>query len=65
MITTSGSDAISVTAGAAMPKLPVTANTKGRLRASKEQRRLILAKFAQSGMSACTAKKFSRDHIED
>ena len=35
-----------------MPKLPVTADTKGRLRASKEQRRVILAKFAQSGMSA-------------
>ena len=52
MITTSGSDAVSVTTGAAMPKLPVTADTKGRLRASKEQRRVILAKFAQSGMSA-------------
>ena len=35
-----------------MPKLPVTADTKGRLRASKEQRRVILAKFEQSGMSA-------------
>jgi transposase-like protein len=36
----------------AMPKLPVTADTKGRLRASKEQRRVILAEFEQSGMSA-------------
>jgi hypothetical protein len=35
-----------------MPKLPVTADTKGRLRASKEQRRVILAKFEQSRMSA-------------
>ena len=35
-----------------MPKLPVTADTTGRVRASKEQRRVILAKFAQSGMSA-------------
>ena len=35
-----------------MPKLPVTADTKGRVRASKEQRRVILAKFEQSGMSA-------------
>ena len=52
MITTSGSDAVSVTTGAAMPKLPVTADTKGRLRASKEQRRVILSKFEQSGMSA-------------
>lgn len=52
MISTSGSDAVSVTIGAAMPKLPVTADTKGRLRASKEQRRVILAKFEESGMSA-------------
>ena len=52
MITTSGSDGVSVTTGAALPKLPVTADTKGRLRASKEQRRVILAKFEQSGMSA-------------
>ena len=51
MITTSGSDAVSVTTGAALPKLPVTADTKGRMRASKEQRRVLLAKFAQSGMS--------------
>ena len=35
-----------------MPKLPVTADTKGRLRASKEQRRVILAKFEESGLSA-------------
>jgi transposase-like protein len=35
-----------------MSKLPVTADTRGRLRASKEQRRVILAKFEQSGMSA-------------
>ena len=51
MITTSGSDAVSVTTGAALPKMPVTADTKGRVRASKEQRRVLLAKFAQSGMS--------------
>jgi transposase-like protein len=35
-----------------MSKLPVTADTKGRLRASKEQRRIILAQFEHSGMSA-------------
>jgi transposase-like protein len=35
-----------------MPKLPVTADTQGRLRASKEQRRVILAEFEESGMSA-------------
>jgi transposase-like protein len=41
----------------AMPKLPVTADTKGRLRASKEQRRVILAEFEQSGMSAAQFAK--------
>jgi len=35
-----------------MPKLPVTLDTKGRLRTSKEQRRLILAEFERSGVSA-------------
>ena len=35
-----------------MPKLPVTADTKGRLRATREQRRVILAKFEESGLSA-------------
>jgi transposase-like protein len=35
-----------------MPRLPVTADTKGRLRASKEQRRVILAEFEESGLSA-------------
>jgi len=35
-----------------MPKVPVTADTKGRLRASKEQRRVILAEFEHSGLSA-------------
>jgi DNA-binding transcriptional regulator YiaG len=48
----SGSDAVSITPGAVMSKLPVTADTKGRLRATKEQRRVILAKFEQSGLSA-------------
>lgn len=52
MISTSGSDAVVVTPAAAIPKLPVTADTKGRLRASKEQRRVILAKFEESGLSA-------------
>jgi len=35
-----------------MPKLPVTADTKGRVRTSKAQRRVILAQFEHSGMSA-------------
>jgi transposase-like protein len=35
-----------------MPKLPVTLDTKGRVRTSKEQRRVILAEFERSGVSA-------------
>ena len=51
MITTSGSDNSSVEPAAVMPKLPVIADTKGRLRVSKAQRRDILAAFARSGES--------------
>lgn len=35
-----------------IPKLPVTLDTKGRVRTSKEQRRVILAEFERSGLSA-------------
>jgi hypothetical protein len=35
-----------------MPRLPVSLDTKGRVRTSKEQRRLILAEFERSGLSA-------------
>jgi transposase-like protein len=33
-------------------KLPVTVDTRGRVRPSREQRRLILAEFERSGVSA-------------
>lgn len=52
MISTSGSDGSSVTPPAVVPQLPVTLDTKGRVRTSKEQRRLILAEFERSGVSA-------------
>ena len=35
-----------------MPTLPVMADSKGRVRTSPEQRRLILAEFERSGLSA-------------
>jgi transposase-like protein len=42
-----------VVAGAApAAKLPVTVDTRGRVRTSREQRRLILAEFERSGVSA-------------
>ena len=51
MITTSGSDNSSDAGAAVMPKLPVIADTKGRLRVTKAQRRDILAALARSGES--------------
>lgn len=41
-----------VTSTAEAAKLPVTVDTRGRVRVSKEQRRLILAEFERSGVSA-------------
>jgi transposase len=35
-----------------MQSVPVTVDSRGRVRASKEQRRLILAEFERSGVSA-------------
>ena len=35
-----------------MAKLPVTLDTKGRVRTSKEQRRVLLTEFERSGVSA-------------
>ena len=51
MITTSGSDNSSVSPAAVLPQVPVVADTKGRLRVSKVQRRDILAALARSGES--------------
>ena len=52
MITTSRSDASLAVTPAVLPKLPVTLDTKGRVRTSKEQRRVLLVEFARSGLSA-------------
>jgi transposase-like protein len=52
MTSTNGSDSASLATAAVIPKLPVTVDTKGRVRTSKEQRRVILAEFAHSGLSA-------------
>lgn len=52
MITPSGSDSISALASSSATQLPVTLDTKGRVRTTKEQRRLILAEFERSGLSA-------------
>jgi len=52
MITPSSSDFVSTLTSSSAAKLPVTVDTQGRVRTSKEQRRLILAEFERSGMSA-------------
>ena len=51
MITASGTDNTSVAPTVVVPKVPVIAGTKGRLRVSKAQRRDILAALAHSGES--------------
>jgi len=52
MITPSSSDSVSTLASSSATKLPVTLDTQGRVRTSREQRRVILAEFERSGMSA-------------
>ncbi len=52
MITRDDSDSTPLLESALTGKLPVALDTKGRVRTSKEQRRLILAEFECSGMSA-------------
>lgn len=52
MITANSIDSSPGVISAVTPKLPVTVDTKGRVRTSREQRRLILAEFERSGVSA-------------
>jgi hypothetical protein len=52
MTTTNRSDTVPAVASSIMPKVPVTLDTKGRVRTSKEQRRVILEEFERSGESA-------------
>jgi transposase-like protein len=52
MISAKPSDGPPAGAAAVVPKLPVTLDTKGRVRVRPEQRRQLLAEFARSGESA-------------
>ena len=52
MITPSSSDSVPALTSTSAVKLPVTVDTRGRVRTSKEQRRVILGEFERSGMSA-------------
>jgi hypothetical protein len=51
MITTSGPDPSASEIAPPLQSVPVTVDSRGRVRASKEQRRLILAEFERSGVS--------------
>lgn len=46
-------------AASPLPRVPVTLDTKGRVRTSLEQRRGILAEFERSGISAAQFAKVS------
>jgi transposase-like protein len=52
MITAKPADGAPTVAPAVIPKLPVTLDTRGRVRVTPEQRRQILTEFARSGASA-------------
>lgn len=52
MTTTSESDSTSPVTAAPIQNVPVTVDSKGRVRVSKAQRELILAEFERSGVSA-------------
>lgn len=52
MTTTSESDSTSPATPASIQNVPVTVDSKGRVRVSKAQRDLILAEFERSGVSA-------------
>jgi hypothetical protein len=57
MTSTNGTDSVSAVASSLVPQVPVTLDTKGRVRTSKGQRRTILAEFERSGMSAAQFAK--------
>lgn len=52
MITPGSFDPVPAVASSSAAKLPVTVDTRGRVRTTQEQRRVILAEFERSGMSA-------------
>jgi transcriptional regulator with XRE-family HTH domain len=57
-MTTANSPDSSTTVGSPLvPQVPVTLDTKGRVRTSKGQRRTLLAEFERSGLSAAQFAK--------
>lgn len=52
MTTTSGADSSSAVLAPPIPQVPVSLDSQGRVRASKEQREVNLGEFERSGVSA-------------
>jgi transposase-like protein len=59
MTSTNSSEASAAVPSASIQNVPVTVDTKGRVRASKEQRRVILAEFERSGVSGAQFAKLT------
>jgi hypothetical protein len=59
MITTSPPGSPSTIPSPSLPEMPVTIDGQGRVRTSREQRRVILAEFERSGVSAAQFAKVS------
>lgn len=59
MITTNSTDSSIPVGPPAIENVAVTLDTKGRVRASKEQRQVILAEFERSGVSAAQFAKLT------
>ena len=59
MTSTSSPDSSSPSVSTSLPRVPVTLDSKGRVRVAKEQRRLVLAEFERSGISAAQFAKVS------
>ena len=57
MITTSSSDSSTGVPASEIQTVPVAADSQGRVRVSREQRRVILAEFERSGVSAAQFAK--------
>ena len=57
MITTNSSDSSSSVTASEIQTVPVAADSQGRVRVSREQRRVILAEFERSGVSAAQFAK--------
>jgi hypothetical protein len=62
MTSTSGVDSSSLVSPAGVEKVPATLDTRGRVRTTREQQRMILAEFERGGVSAAQFARQSPAH---